>query len=89
MKIVEFERDTTSVQYRALWWLGAVAAVFSLVVSILMIANHISLKRLDPVHSPALERLVEQLKASPQDEALREEIRELDLLARRAFFHSQ
>ena len=66
-----------------------VAGVFSLVVCALIIANNLSLKKTDPIHSPALQQLVEELKTNPKDEALREEIRELDQIARRAFFTSQ
>ncbi len=89
MKIVVVEPDTKSAPYQVLRITGYVAAVFSLVVTILLIANNLSLRRLDPVHSPALARLMEELKSNPKDEALREEIRELDYLTRRAFFTSQ
>lgn len=89
MKIVVLERDTKSVPYQVIRATGYIAAVFSLVVCVLMIANNVSLKRLDPVHSPALTNLVAQLKAEPRNPALREEIRELDYLARKAFFTSQ
>ena len=89
MRIVVIEPDTKSAPYQVLRATGYVAAIFSLIVCILLIANNVSVSRLDPVHSPALAKLVDQLKASPRDAALREEIRELDLLTRRAFFTSQ
>lgn len=89
MKIVVIEPDTKSAPYQVLRVTGYVAAVFSLVVSILLIANNVSVTRLDPVHSPALAKLVDELKASPRDAGIREEIRELDLLSRQAFFTSQ
>lgn len=89
MKVVELERDTRSVPYQVIRATGYIAGVFSLIVCILMIANNVSLKRLDPVHSPALTNLVAQLKASPRDQAVIEEIRELDYLTRKAFFTSQ
>ena len=89
MKIVIIEPDAKSVPYQVLRVTGYVAAVFSLIVAILLIANHVSVTRLDPIHSPALTKLVDQLKASPRDTAIREEIRELDLLSRQAFFTSQ
>jgi outer membrane protein assembly factor BamB len=89
MRIVEYQKDTTSIPYRVIKGIGIIAGIFSLVVCLLMIANHLSLKRNDPIHSPALLRLMEELKANPQDEALKEQIRELDFLARRAFFSSQ
>ena len=89
MKIVIIEPDAKSAPYQVLRVTGYVAAVFSLIVGILLIANNVSVTRLDPVHSPALAKLVDQLKASPRDAAIREEIRELDLLSRQAFFTSQ
>lgn len=89
MKIVVIQPDTKSVPYQVIRATGYVAAVFSLIVCILLIANNLSLRRLDPIHSPALTKLVNDLKSNPRDEAIREEIRELDLLTRRAFFTSQ
>ena len=89
MRIVELERDTTTLPFQVIRVTGYVAAVFSLIVCVLMIANNLSVKRLDPIHSPALTNLVSRLKSTPRDEALREEIRELDYLTRKAFFTSQ
>lgn len=89
MKIVVIEPETKAAPYQVLRVTGYVAAIFSLVVCILLIANNVSVTRLDPANSPALTRLREQLKADPRDAAIREEIRELDLLARQAFFTSQ
>lgn len=89
MRVVEYRKNTQSLAYRSLWALGAIAGLFSLVVCAMMIANHLRLKASDPVHTPALERMLRDLKASPENEALKEQIRELDLLARRAFFTSQ
>lgn len=89
MKIVVIDRPTNKAPYQVLRMVGYVAAVFSLAVCLLMMANTFNVKRLDPMYSPALAKLMEQLKANPKDEALREEIRELDLLTRQAFFSSQ
>ncbi|MGZ8899531.1 MAG: hypothetical protein ACXW3Z_05495, partial [Limisphaerales bacterium] len=89
MRVVQYQPETSFSAYRVLYGLGMAAATLSLVVVVLMTANWIMLKRTDPVHSAALVRLLGELKAQPQDQALREEIRDLDLLARRAFFQSQ
>ena len=89
MKSVVIEPDTRSMPFQVIRATGYVAAAFSLIVCVLMITNHFALQRLDPIHSPALAKLVENLKTNPQDAALREEIRELDMLTRRAFFTSQ
>ena len=89
MRIVEYQKDTTQPIYQLIKGVGMVAGVFSLIVCALMIANNLSLKKTDPIHSPGLQLLVEKLKTNPNDQALREEIRELDQIARRAFFTSQ
>jgi outer membrane protein assembly factor BamB len=66
--------------------IAVVAAVFSLVLCTLLILNYVQLERTDPLNSPALERLIERLADDPEDTELREQIRALDLLARRAYF---
>ena len=89
MRVVEYQKSTATLPYQVIKGVGLVAGVFSLVVCILLIANNLSLKKTDPIHSPALQTLMEELKTNPKDQALREEIRELDQIARRAFFTSQ
>ncbi|MFK5924534.1 MAG: PQQ-binding-like beta-propeller repeat protein [Verrucomicrobiota bacterium] len=89
MRVVEYEKSTQSLPYQLIKGAAMVSGVFALVVCALLIANNLSLKKTDPIHSPALQRLVEELKTNPNDEALREEIRELDQISRRAFFTSQ
>ena len=89
MRVVEYQKNTQFLAYQALWALGIVAALFSLVVCAFMIVNNLRLKATDPIHTPALQRLMQDLKASPQNDAFKEQIREMDLLARRAFFTSQ
>ncbi len=65
------------------------AVLFSLIVSVMLIANYLQLKTVDPLESPALQTLVDRLHDNPQDEALKEDIRALDLLIRKAYFTSQ
>jgi hypothetical protein len=55
-------------------------------VCILLIANHFQLRAVDPLDSPAVNKLLEKLGENPGDEELKEEIRALDLLARKAYF---
>ena len=73
-----------------LYHLARGMAVFSaalvLMVSALEIANYVQLKAVDPLNSPALQGLLEKLSGSPEDQKLKDEIRALDLLARRAYF---
>lgn len=72
-------------------WRGiAVAAgIFSFVFCVLIIANFTQINRVDPVNTKVMNALVERLKENPNDNQLREEIRELDLLARKAYFTNQ
>ncbi len=89
MRVVEYAPNTESFTYRVIQGIGVIAAFFSLVVCALLIANNLSLKSADPIHSKALEQRLEDMKADPNNELIREEIRELDHIARRAFFTSQ
>ena len=66
-----------------------VAFVFSFIVAILLMLNYYQLKANDPLELESMELLVERLKDEPNNEELKNEIRSLDLLARKAFFTSQ
>ena len=66
-----------------------VAFVFSFIVAILLMLNYYQLKANDPLELKSMELLVERLKDEPNNEELKNEIRSLDLLARKAFFTSQ
>ncbi len=68
---------------------ATVAAVFSVLVCVLIVANYVQLNRQDPVDNLMIDRLVERLSQNPSDQELRQEIRELDLLARKAYFANQ
>jgi len=65
------------------------SAVFAVVLCVLIIVNYIQIKRADPLNTPAMTILVEKLQNDPGNEQLRQEIRTLDLLARKAFFTAQ
>jgi outer membrane protein assembly factor BamB len=66
--------------------MAVLSAVLVLMVSALEIANYVQLKAVDPLNSPALQGLFEKLSGNPEDKKLKDEIRALDLLARRAYF---
>jgi len=72
--------------WKGLAW---IAGSFSLLICVLLIANYIQMNRYDPVSSETINRLVERLNQNPADQQLREEIRTLDLLARKAYFTNQ
>jgi outer membrane protein assembly factor BamB len=64
----------------------ATGLAFSSLLLLLLVANWLQVRSVDPLESPALATLRARLTQNPEDEALREQIRALDLLARRAFF---
>ncbi len=63
-----------------------ISAGFVALVCILVIANYFQVSRIDPVNTEVINKLVDRLNTTPDDEQLREQIRELDLLARKAYF---
>ncbi len=62
------------------------SGVFAFVLCILISVNYFQLKRADPLNSPAMKSLVERMNTNPDDQQVKLEIRELDLLSRKAFF---
>ena len=63
--------------------IATIAAIFSFVICILIVANYFQISKKDPVDVKILNTLVERLNQNPDDDALRNEIREFDLLARK------
>jgi len=70
-------------------WIAWIAAGFSLIVAILLIANFVQTKLNDPIDNKTIPALVKRLSQDPADEALKVEIRAFDLMARKAYFTSQ
>ncbi len=66
-----------------------IAGIFAMILCVLIIINYIQVKRADPLNTKTMKVLVDRMHADPADEQLRQEIREIDLLARRAFFTNQ
>ena len=54
-----------------------------------MIANYIQVKSIDPINNQVLNQLMLQFQKEPDNQALKEQIRALDLLARKAYFTNQ
>ncbi|MCF8363258.1 MAG: PQQ-binding-like beta-propeller repeat protein [Prolixibacteraceae bacterium] len=65
---------------------AVVAGVISLVAGFLLLFNYLQMSGTDPVESKALDALVERLDDEPGNSQLKEEIRNLDLMARKAYF---
>ncbi|WP_297093912.1 PQQ-binding-like beta-propeller repeat protein [uncultured Draconibacterium sp.] len=69
--------------------IAVIAGIFCAAVALLLLLNFWQITKTDPIESKALEALVERLKDDANNEELKEEIRNFDLLARKAYFNSQ
>jgi outer membrane protein assembly factor BamB len=65
------------------------AAIFCGLVTLLLLLNYFQFTRNETLESKTLEALVERLREEPNNEELKEEIRYLDLLVRKAYFTSR
>ena len=66
-----------------------ISGIFTVLVALLLLLNFIQIKTHEPLESESMELLVERMRDEPNNEELKQEIRNLDLLARKAFFTSQ
>ena len=66
-----------------------IAGIFCVVVALLLLLNFWQVSTNDPIESKALEALVERLQDEPNNDELKAEIRNFDLLARKAYFNSK
>lgn len=80
---MKFDFETKRTLLKNTAWVSGVAAA---VLALLLILNTIQTSMIDPLNTPALTQLTQELRENPDDSALRQEIRALDLLARRAYF---
>ncbi|HPF51377.1 MAG TPA: PQQ-binding-like beta-propeller repeat protein [Draconibacterium sp.] len=69
--------------------IALIAGIFCTAVALLLLLNFWQVSKTDPIESKALEALVQRLKQEPNNEELKEEIRNFDLLARKAYFNSE
>lgn len=63
-----------------------IAGIFSLIVCLVMMLNYWQLVTTDPLESASLKTLVENFQDDTTNEALKEDIRNLDLMTRNAYF---
>lgn len=66
-----------------------VAGIFSLIVCIVMMLNYWQLVTTDPLDNESLKTLVEKFQDDNKNEELKHDIRNLDLMARNAYFTNQ
>ncbi len=68
---------------------AVVSGIFCLFVALLLLLNYWQISKKDPLDSEAMKVLVQRLSENPDDDALKNDIRNLDLLARKAYFTSR
>jgi len=66
-----------------------VAGIFTLVVAITMLFTLIQLKTINPLDNPALISVKEQFDKDPANASKAEQVRAMDLMARKAYFSSR
>lgn len=69
--------------------ISLISGIFTLVVALTMIVSFVQLKTIDPLDNPALVALKEQFDREPDNANLAEQIRAVDLMARKAYFASR
>ncbi len=77
------------VLYRVASTAGLAALALTAILATLLIANYVQFKRSDPLNAPALVALRARFAADTGNVQLKNDIRALDMLARRAFFVNQ
>ena len=65
---------------------SVVAGIFTFAVSVLMVADYLQLRSADPLDAPALTALRDRYAVDPNTSEIAEDVRALDLLARKAYF---
>ncbi len=80
------DAEAERVRYRASVGVAVAAGVLSLIILALLVSNHLLFRISDPLDSRKLIELKDSLRRQPDDEPLKEQIRELDLQLRREYF---
>ena len=68
---------------------AVISGIFCVTVALLLLLNFIQMAKNKPLESKALISLVQRLAKEPNSDELKQEIRNFDLLARKAYFNSQ
>lgn len=66
-----------------------ISGIFCITVALLLLLNFMQMAKNKPLESKALTALVQQLSKEPNSDELKQEIRNFDLLARKAYFNTQ
>jgi len=65
------------------------SGVFTFVIAITMLLSLIQLKTMDPINSPSLQAVKDQFDRDPDNRDKAEQVRAIDLMARKAYFSSR
>lgn len=68
---------------------AVLSGIFCLAVALLLLLNYWQMSKSDPLESESMKVLIERLAQEPANAELKQDIRHLDLLARKAYFNSQ
>jgi len=80
------DMDTKKIWYKSCIGIAIVGGVFSLIVCILLLWNHMQLRISDPLNSEELSNLKTALLRDPVNDSIKEQIRVLDLQLRKDYF---
>ena len=69
--------------------LSNIAGIFTLIVALLMIFSLVQLKTINPLDSPALLTIKDQYDKDPENAEKAEQVRAMDLMARKAYFSTR
>ncbi len=69
--------------------IAVIAAIFSVAIALLLLLNYWQMTKSDPLESESMRVLIERLGRESGNAELKQDIRHLDLLARKAYFNSQ
>ena len=81
-----YKQKSTDKTISLLQSIATSAALLAFVLCVLILVNYYQVKRSDPLNSTAMKTMIERFRNNPDDEQIKNEIREFDLLARKAFF---
>lgn len=80
------DAEVARAHYRASVRVAVVVGVLSLIILALLLSNHLLFRMSDPLDSKKLMELKDSLRRQPEDDSLKEQIRELDLELRKEYF---
>ncbi len=69
--------------------ISLVAGIFTVVIAITMVLSLVQLKTIDPLANPAIQIVKEQFDRDVNNKDLAEQVRAMDLMARKAYFSSR